>query len=81
MPSDPRDLHARCFEAYNIQVHGLTKRLTSTGIEKVVIGVSGGLDSKVGSGGSLSPRGDWRAPSDSEAVVWLDELRHNMPVA
>jgi NAD+ synthase (glutamine-hydrolysing) len=30
---------------------------------------------KVGSGGSLSPRGDWRAPSDSEAAVWLDELR------
>ena len=30
---------------------------------------------KVGSGGSLSPRGDWRAPSDSEARVWLDELK------
>ena len=29
---------------------------------------------KVGSGGSLSPRGDWRAPSDSEATVWLEEL-------
>jgi len=27
---------------------------------------------KVGSGGSLSPRGDYRAPSDSEATVWLD---------
>ncbi|MDE3009300.1 MAG: NAD(+) synthase [Pseudomonadota bacterium] len=26
---------------------------------------------KVGSGGSLSPRGDWRAPSDAEATVWL----------
>ena len=26
---------------------------------------------KVGSGGSLSPRGDYRAPSDSEATVWL----------
>ena len=34
---------------------------------------------KVGSGGSLSPRGDWRAPSDSEAVVWLDELERNVP--
>ena len=45
VPSDPRDLDARCFEAYNIQVHGLIKRLSSTGIEKVVIGVSGGLDS------------------------------------
>ena len=30
---------------------------------------------KVGTGGSLSPRGDWRAPSDSESVVWLNELK------
>ena len=29
---------------------------------------------KVGSGGSLSPRGDWRAPSDSEAAAWLAAL-------
>lgn len=29
---------------------------------------------KVGSGGSLSPRGDWRMPSDSEAAVWLADL-------
>jgi NAD+ synthase (glutamine-hydrolysing) len=34
---------------------------------------------KVGSGGSLSPRGDWRAPSDSEATVWLEELQRNVP--
>lgn len=33
---------------------------------------------KVGNGGSLSPRGDWRAPSDSEATVWLDDLA-NIP--
>jgi NAD+ synthase (glutamine-hydrolysing) len=29
---------------------------------------------KVGNGGSLSPRGDWRAPSDSEPTVWLKDL-------
>ncbi len=29
---------------------------------------------KVGSGGSLSPRGDWRAPSDGVAVSWLADL-------
>jgi NAD+ synthase (glutamine-hydrolysing) len=29
---------------------------------------------KVGSGGSLSPRGDYRAPSDGEATVWLQQL-------
>jgi NAD+ synthase (glutamine-hydrolysing) len=34
---------------------------------------------KVGSGGSLSPRGDWRAPSDSEADIWLTELEQNVP--
>ena len=30
---------------------------------------------KVGSGGSLSPRGDWRAPSDGEATAWLSAAR------
>jgi len=30
---------------------------------------------KVGSGGSLSPRGDYRAPSDSEATAWLEEIK------
>ena len=34
---------------------------------------------KVGSGGSLSPRSDWRAPSDSEASAWLQELKENVP--
>ena len=29
---------------------------------------------KVGSGGSLSPRGDYRAPSDSEATIWLEQI-------
>ncbi|MCX5046608.1 NAD(+) synthase [Aldersonia sp. NBC_00410] len=35
---------------------------------------------KVGSGGSLSPRGDWRAPSDASAAAWLAELDRNVPV-
>jgi NAD+ synthase (glutamine-hydrolysing) len=34
---------------------------------------------KVGSGGSLSPRSDWRAPSDSQATAWIDELRARVP--
>ncbi|HEY3725847.1 MAG TPA: NAD(+) synthase [Solirubrobacteraceae bacterium] len=34
---------------------------------------------KVGSGGSLSPRSDWRAPSDSQAAAWLEELRARVP--
>ena len=36
---------------------------------------------KVISGGNLSPRGDWRAPSDGNARVWLDELEANVPHA
>ncbi|GAB6843234.1 NAD+ synthase (glutamine-hydrolyzing) [Methylorubrum rhodinum] len=35
---------------------------------------------KVSAGGALSPRGDWRAPSDSTARAWLDELERNVPV-
>jgi len=34
---------------------------------------------KVGSGGSLSPRGDWRAPSDGNATTWLAELQDGLP--
>jgi NAD+ synthase (glutamine-hydrolysing) len=34
---------------------------------------------KVSSGGALSPRGDWRAPSDMSARVWLDEIERNVP--
>ena len=34
---------------------------------------------KVVSGGNLSPRGDWRAPSDGSARVWLDELKARLP--
>ena len=34
---------------------------------------------KVVRGGSLSPRGDWRMPSDTSASLWLDELEANVP--
>ena len=34
---------------------------------------------KVVAGGSLSPRGDWRAPSDGNATIWLEELDRNVP--
>ena len=34
---------------------------------------------KLVSSGSLSPRGDWRAPSDSTAETWLDELKSSLP--
>ncbi len=45
VPADPASRTERCEEVYNIQVRGLETRMRATGIEKVVIGVSGGLDS------------------------------------
>ena len=36
---------------------------------------------KVSPGGSLSPRGDWRAPSDGDARVWLGQLERDVPEA
>ena len=34
---------------------------------------------KVSHGGSLSPRGDWRAPSDMSARIWLAEIERDIP--
>src|SRR5271155_4176715 len=45
VPADPAMLADNCYEAYNIQVQGLAQRLKATGLKKLVIGVSGGLDS------------------------------------
>jgi NAD+ synthase (glutamine-hydrolysing) len=45
VPADPVSRNERCEEVYNIQVRGLQTRLLATGIQKIVIGVSGGLDS------------------------------------
>ncbi len=45
VPSDPERLEQDCYEAYNIQVAGLEQRLRALDYPKVVIGVSGGLDS------------------------------------
>ena len=45
VPSDPAMLRENCYEAYNIQVQGLAQRVSATGLKKLIIGVSGGLDS------------------------------------
>ncbi len=45
VPADRERLELDCYEAYNIQVAGLRQRLAAIGEPKVVIGVSGGLDS------------------------------------
>lgn len=45
VPDDPARLAQDCYEAYNIQVAGLVQRMRSIDMPKIVIGVSGGLDS------------------------------------
>ena len=45
VPADPQRLEHDCYEAYNIQVAGLEQRLRALNYPKVVIGISGGLDS------------------------------------
>ena len=45
VPANREQRDARCSEVYHIQVQALTQRLAATGMSKVVIGVSGGLDS------------------------------------
>ncbi|WKL57985.1 NAD(+) synthase [Asticcacaulis sp. ZE23SCel15] len=45
VPADKHRLDEDCYEAFNIQVHGLMQRLELTGTQHVVIGISGGLDS------------------------------------
>ncbi len=45
VPSDENKRAIRCKEVFDIQIHGLTQRIKAIGIKKVVIGISGGLDS------------------------------------
>ncbi|MBW0011632.1 NAD(+) synthase [Mycobacterium sp.] len=45
VPADPERLEQDCYEAYNIQVSGLEQRLRALNYPKIVIGISGGLDS------------------------------------
>ncbi len=45
VPSDPATRDARCEEVYRIQVEGLATRMRATGTKKLIVGVSGGLDS------------------------------------
>lgn len=45
VPSDDARLSELCYEAFNIQAHGLRQRLEGARTKKIVIGVSGGLDS------------------------------------
>lgn len=45
VPADPAERATRCAEIFNIQTAALAKRLEHCGMRRVVLGVSGGLDS------------------------------------
>ena len=45
VPADPLQRGARCREIFSMQIGALAKKLTGSGIEDIVFGVSGGLDS------------------------------------
>ena len=45
VPGNPKTRDARCEEVYRIQVQGLVTRMRATGSKRLIIGVSGGLDS------------------------------------
>lgn len=45
IPTDPQTLATRCWEVFEIQTNALATRLKNVGIQKLVLGVSGGLDS------------------------------------
>ncbi len=45
VPSNIRERNERCMEIFNIQASSLAKRLEHTGLNKAVVGISGGLDS------------------------------------
>ena len=43
------------------------------------LGKSGDTEGDISGGGAVSPRGDWRAPSDGNARAWLADLDENVP--
>jgi len=45
VPNDPKTLDEDCYEAFNIQVDALMRRIDATGAKSLIIGISGGLDS------------------------------------
>lgn len=45
VPQDPQTLDARCLEIFQVQTAGLAKRVEHTGLPRLLLGLSGGLDS------------------------------------
>jgi NAD+ synthase (glutamine-hydrolysing) len=45
VPTDPATLDERCREVFQVQTAGLARRVEHVGVKRVVLGLSGGLDS------------------------------------
>src|SRR3569833_2816819 len=77
----PRDLPAAARQAYDLATikewleKFLFRFFTTSQFKRSAIPNG----PKVSAGGALSPRGDWRAPSDGTAAAWLAELARNVP--
>ncbi len=75
VPSDPASLDERCYEVYNIQVHGLMKRLEATGIKRGDRRVGrAGFDA--GAAGGSADDGPARAAAHEHPGVYHARLRH-----
>ena len=77
VPHDLREWDERCFETYNIQVAGLEQRLRASGIQKIVIGVSGGLDSTQALIVAVPDDGPARAAAGEHPGLHHARLRHH----
>ncbi len=76
VPADPALLDDNCYEAYNIQVQGLAQRLRATGLEKLVIGVSGGLEFDAGADRVGARDGPARAAAHQRSRLHLARFCH-----
>ena len=76
VPADPVSRSERCEEVYNIQVRGLQTRLLATGIEKVVIGVSGRSRQRPRADRRRAGDGPSRAAAGQRARLHAAGLRH-----
>lgn len=45
LPKDPKTLAMRCWETFEIQTNALVTRMSAVGTKRLVLGISGGLDS------------------------------------
>ncbi len=71
VPADPAEREERCAEIFEIQVRGLKKRMEHTGCQKLVVGVSGGLDSTLAMLVSAGALRELKLPPDGLLAVTM----------